>query len=142
MDIVQDTGKANDSLDTPGAWIYLCCNDAPDGASISAERTNEHVVSIMTLDVAPALQKQGRGRALVESLFTHIPSDVRSVVLKGNDNPGFWNYAKASFKGVERLSLPALHQLDKLKEDHAPEKRPQTTNADFDFQQRLKPPER
>jgi hypothetical protein len=86
-------------LDVIGDMMIIRFSDAW-GDSISAEKLANDKVGIMTLSVAESRQKKGRGRALVECLIANLPSDIRSVAIKGsNDAPGFWKKMKGCAGG-------------------------------------------
>lgn len=104
METYIDREAADDNLNRTGNWIIIRCEDAW-GDSISAKRTSEDTVSIITLGVSPSSENQGRGTQLVQKLFDELPSEVKQVVLKTNDNPGWWSHIKSRIRGSAELVL-------------------------------------
>lgn len=99
-----DTNQDYDNLDRIKNWIVIRCDDAW-GDSISAKRISEDTVDIFIIDVHPNNENQGRGTALVQKLFDVLPSDVKQVVLRTNDNPGWWSHIKSRISGGAELVL-------------------------------------
>lgn len=99
-----DTNQDYDNLDRIKNWIVIRCDDAW-GDSISAKRISEDTVDIFIIDVHPSNENQGRGTALVQKLFDVLPSDVKQVVLRTNDNPGWWSHIQSRISGGANLVL-------------------------------------
>lgn len=99
-----DTNQDYDNLDSIKNWIVIRCDDAW-GDSISAKRISEDTVDIFVIDVHPSNENQGRGTALVQKLFDVLPSDVKQVVLRTNDNPGWWSHIQSRISGGANLVL-------------------------------------
>jgi ribosomal protein S18 acetylase RimI-like enzyme len=100
-----DEDASDGHLNGINKWIKIHCDEDPWGDYISAERTSDDTVSILNLGVHESRQGQGRAKALISSLFAEIPNEVTKVVIKSNDNPEFWNYAKHTFEGIDKLFL-------------------------------------
>jgi len=99
-----DKDAADENLTRINNRIMIRCEDAW-GDSISAKRISEDTVHIITLTVSPANENQGRGTALVQKLFDELPSDVKQVVVKTNDNPGWWSHIQSRIRGRANLVL-------------------------------------
>lgn len=99
-----DTNQDYDNLDRIKNWIVIRCDDAW-GDSISAKRISEDTVDIFVIDVHTNNENQGRGTALVQKLFDVLPSDVTQVVLRTNDNPGWWSHIQSRIRGRANLVL-------------------------------------
>jgi len=99
-----DTNHQYEDLNSIGNWIIIRCDDAW-GDSISAKRISEDTVDIINTDVHRNNENQGRGTALVQKLFDELPSDVKQVVLRHNDNPGWWSHIQSKISGGANLVL-------------------------------------
>lgn len=104
MKLYIDTDAADDNLNRTGNWIIIRIEGAW-GDSISAKRISEDTVDIITLSVSPVNEAQGRGTALVQKVFDELPGDVRKVVIRKNDNPGWWSHIKPRIIGNDKLVL-------------------------------------
>jgi hypothetical protein len=100
-----DTEAADDNLDRIENRIMIRFDEDSWGDSISAKRISEDTVHIITLTVSPDNENQGRGTALVQKVFDELPSDVKQVVIKKNDNPGWWSHIKPRIRGRANLVL-------------------------------------
>ena len=99
-----DTNMRYENLDEIGNWIIIRFDDAW-GDSISAKRISEDTVDIISTDIHRNNENQGRGTALVQKLFDVLPSDVKQVVLRTNDNPGWWSHIQSRISGGANLVL-------------------------------------
>lgn len=104
MEFEIDTKAADDNLNRIGNWMMIRC-EGTWGDSISAKRISEDTVDIITLTVSPVNENQGRGTALVQKVFDELPSDVKQVVIRKNDNPGWWSHIQSRIRGRANLVL-------------------------------------
>lgn len=103
MELYINTEAADDNLDEINNWIMICI-EGSWAHSISAKRISKDTVEIITLEVG-SNNNEGRGTALVQKLFDELPSEVKQVVLRTNDNPGWWSHIQSRIRGRANLVL-------------------------------------
>jgi GNAT superfamily N-acetyltransferase len=88
----------------PGLWVWAMDGDTPVGLAVGEFDSTEREATVEWVQVAPAYQGQGIGRALVYELVRRLGSRASFVTVAGEvedrDNPGAF-FRRCGFSGQD-----------------------------------------